>query len=403
MVKITKYIFLIIFCSTILYAQSNQKIEQKNDELSKIKMDILNLENELKDLTQQEKESLTTLDKIEKQKLLLGKVIAGLTKQEKQKRNKISTYNSQIKKIEKEIKDLKKEYSDYIVWVYKNGRAGELKYLLTAGNVNQALIRYKYLSYITKQNEKNVDVLNENINLLEQLNLQLKNEVAELTELENEKEEEQYKLENRKKEKEELLVALRENSSTIEKEIDEKRLAEIQIKNLITRLIEEERERLKKLREEKLKNEKVTTVPDYNYDTFENFAQLKGKLNWPALNGNIIRKFGENKNAQLKTVTLNYGIDLKTPKGGNVFAVAEGIVSAIEWIPGYGSVVIITHKNNYRTVYGHLDNIKVNEGAKVTGGDIIGIVNESLEGSVMHFEIWNERNYQNPEEWLVKK
>ena len=403
MVKKINYIFLCFFCSIILTAQSNQKIEQKNDELSKIKEDISNLESELNDLSQQEKESLTTLDKIEKQKLLLGKVIAGLTRQERQKKNRINNYNNEIQNIEKEIDELKKEYSEYIVWVYKNGKAGELKYLLTAGNVNQALIRYKYLSYITKQNEKNVNVLNENINSLQQLKEKLKTEVAELEVLEKEKADEQNKLDKRKNEKEELVTALRKNSALIEKEIDEKRLAEIQIKNLITKLIEEERERLKKLREEKLKNENVSTVPDYNYDSFENFAQLKGKLNWPALNGNIIRKFGENTNAQLKTVTLNYGIDLKTPKGGNVYAVAEGIVSAIEWIPGYGSVVIVTHKNNYRTVYGHLDNIKVNEGAKVTGGDIIGNVNESLEGSVMHFEIWNERNYQNPEEWLVKK
>jgi len=34
---------------------------------------------------------------------------------------------------------------------------------------------------------------------------------------------------------------------------------------------------------------------------------------------------------------------------------------------------------------------------------LIGQVNDTLEGSILHFEIWNERNYQNPQEWLVKK
>ena len=100
---------------------------------------------------------------------------------------------------------------------------------------------------------------------------------------------------------------------------------------------------------------------------------------------------------------LNYGIDIETAKGAEVYAVAEGVVSAIDWIPGYGSVLIITHKGNYRSVYGHLTDISVDEGDIIFGGDKLGYVNERLEGNIIHFEIWNERNYQNPELWLTKK
>jgi len=403
MVKIIIKIFLLLLLINTGYAQTTKQIEQKNSELTNIKDEISKLENQLKNLTAQEKESLGTLKKIDQQKLLLGKVITRLSNQEKQKRNKLEYYNKEIKNIERKIEELKDEYGKYIVWVYKNGKTSDLKYLLMAESVSQALLRYKYLSYVSKQNEVNLNELAESINSREELKKNINIEIEQLTVLEKEKTEEQYRLDKRKEEKEKLLKVLRKNSASIENEIDEKRIAETQIKNLISKLIEEERERLTKLREVKLKNEKTATVPDYNYDAFENFSELKGRLNWPAQNGKVIRKFGENKNEKLRTVTLNYGIDLKTSAGDNVYAVAEGIVSAIEWIPGYGSVVIVTHKNNFRTVYGHLDNIKVNEGAKVSAGNIIGTVNESLEGSVMHFEIWNERNYQNPEEWLVKK
>ena len=84
-------------------------------------------------------------------------------------------------------------------------------------------------------------------------------------------------------------------------------------------------------------------------------------------------------------------------------AVAEGIVSVIDWIPGYGSVIIITHKNEYRTVYSHLSDLYVSEGDKVKMGSVIAKVGESLEGNILHFEIWNSRSNQNPEVWLVKK
>ena len=126
-------------------------------------------------------------------------------------------------------------------------------------------------------------------------------------------------------------------------------------------------------------------------------------MNWPVRDGKVIRKFGKNKNSRLNTVTMNYGVDIRTNYQSDIFAVAEGVVSAIEWIPGFGSVVIITHKDNYRTVYGHIKDISVSEGDKINGGDVIGKVNESLEGNIIHFEIWNNRDNQNPEYWLAKK
>jgi murein hydrolase activator len=75
----------------------------------------------------------------------------------------------------------------------------------------------------------------------------------------------------------------------------------------------------------------------------------------------------------------------------------------IDWLPGYGSVVIVTHKGDFRTVYSHLSEIYVREGDKVRLGSLIGKVGESLEGNVLHFEIWNSRNKQDPENWLAKR
>jgi septal ring factor EnvC (AmiA/AmiB activator) len=197
---------------------------------------------------------------------------------------------------------------------------------------------------------------------------------------------------------------LKKSQTNIGKEIDEKRKYEIEIKSRIAKLIEEERERERKFREAKIKNNSVEPiVPKVNYAKFENFLELKGKMNWPVSSGKVVRKFGENKNEKLKTVTLNYGVDIKSKANAEVSAVAEGSVSVIDWIPGFGSIIIITHKGNYRTVYGHIDNIQVNEGDIVKAGNALGTVNKSLEGNIIHFEIWDERNYKNPQHWLVKK
>ena len=157
------------------------------------------------------------------------------------------------------------------------------------------------------------------------------------------------------------------------------------------------------IKPENLKNESSNYDVDLSTRGLTSFSSLKGKLDWPISNGKIIRKYGENKISKTNTVMLNYGVDISASKDVNVKAVSDGIISAIDWIPGYGSVIIVTHKENYRTVYSHLSEIYVNEGDKVKPGNVIAKVGDSLEGRILHFEIWNSRENQNPEIWLAKK
>jgi len=401
MVKSVRHIILfLLFLPIIILAQADS-IKQKNLELINIKNEITRLESELKNKTKREKESLQTLENINKQKLLLSKLINNLIAEEKNKSKEIDETTKLISAVEDRIKFLKEKYSNYIVFVYKNRGLSVFRFLLNTDSFNRTIKRYRYLRYISNQNKKTLDQLNESKQELALLVQQLEKERAEKEALVIQKQTEQILLSEKEKERKELIATLRKDQKMIAAEIESKRQAEILIKNIIARLIEEERIRKAKLLEKK-PGEKIS-VPTYNYSSFQDFAELKGIMTWPVNEGKIVRKFGENKNERLKTVTLNYGIDIAVKGDQKVYAVAEGIVSAIDWIPGYGSIVIITHKDEFRTVYGHITNISVREGDKVSAGSVIGNVNESLEGNILHFEIWNERNYQNPEVWLVKR
>ena len=65
-------------------------------------------------------------------------------------------------------------------------------------------------------------------------------------------------------------------------------------------------------------------------------------------------------------------------------------------------MVIVAHRDDYRTVYGHISDVTVEEGERINRGKVLGKVNSTLEGKLLHFEIWNDRNYQNPERWLIR-
>lgn len=396
-------ILFFLFIPIIISAQFKEQISTQNSQLNSLRTQISKLESELSKLSTQEKNNLGVLKKIDKQNLLVGKSLKTLEREEAKKEKQIVALESSIKKYQKKIKKLQKQFSSYLVWFYKQGENSTLKYIFNSQSFNQAMIRYKQLEYIHKESEKDVKELKSSKIQLRKAAEILEKEITEKAKIIDEKIKEKNKLLERRTQRKSILSKLKKNKDNVVSEIDEKRKMEIAIKQIIADLIEKERERERRLRTEKLKGNIENYEELFNYSSFENFAELKGKLNWPIKQGKVGRNFGENKNDKTNTVTLNYGIDFQAKGTKEVYAVAEGIVSAIEWIPGYGSVVIITHRDNFRTVYGHLSDINVLEGNKVIAGDLIGTVNESLEGNILHFEIWKERNYQNPQEWLVKK
>ncbi|MCF8241879.1 MAG: peptidoglycan DD-metalloendopeptidase family protein [Melioribacteraceae bacterium] len=394
---------LFILHSIKISAQETKEIQQKNVELDKLKSEITRLESDLKNKSAKEKESLSALQNIDEQIHLLDKYLLNLQLEINKSNATITRLKNEIIEKENNIDTLRNRYADYVVWLYKQGRNTTLKYLLDAESFNQALIRYKYLGYITERNKDRLNQLKSDIADLNNSKSMIESERNRNLRLVRQKENELAANKKKKNEKENLISKLKKDQDAITEEIADKRKAEIQIKSLIADLIEKERERLTSIREARLKDEPVPDLPVIDYNKFEDFGKLKGKLNWPVRSGSISRKFGENQNSKLKTVTLNYGVDIKTKENEEVFAVSDGIVSNISWIPGYGSVLIITHKNNYRTVYGHLTEFTVSEGDEVRAGTSLGRVNKGLEGNIIHFEIWNERNYQNPEVWLVRR
>lgn len=402
------YIFVFFFIVvSLLSGQTTDTIRLKNQELDKIKKDISALEHVLQTKTRKERESLKVLENINQQNLLLNKLVNNLLAEEKGKGEAIEQTENEITKVENRTAELKEKYARYIVWVYKNRGLSMWRFILDAESFNQAIKRYRYLRYISDQNKKTLNQLSTSKFQLSQLRNNLEDERSEKERLAKQKMNEQENLSKKESEKKELLSILKRDQKLITEEIGLKRRAENTIKNMIAKLIEVDRERRAKMHESKATNKNSPAykknIQLFDYSAFENFAELRGRLGWPIREGKIVRMFGENKNERLNTVTLNYGIDIAVKGEQNVLSVAEGIVSAIDWIPGYGSIVIITHRDEFRTVYGHVSGITVKEGEKVKSGNPIGKVNESLEGNILHFEIWNERNYQNPEIWLARK
>jgi len=179
MVGLSKYILWLIAISTILFGQTNNNIELKNNELTNIKTRILNLENELKDKQVSESEALKILDKLNQQTHLLNKIIKEIGIEEKNIENRISKISNNVNKLKDELLELKSEYADYVKWFYVNNKDSKWDFLIKSNSFNQAIMRYKYFNYITASNKKKIDLIVSNKKKLEKSTIELKLENEE--------------------------------------------------------------------------------------------------------------------------------------------------------------------------------------------------------------------------------
>jgi murein DD-endopeptidase MepM/ murein hydrolase activator NlpD len=92
------------------------------------------------------------------------------------------------------------------------------------------------------------------------------------------------------------------------------------------------------------------------------------------------------------------GIDIATPFGTGVHAVAEGMVTFAGVRSGYGNVVEIDHGNGYMTRYAHNSALEVHPGQHVQVGDVIAKAGSTgrSTGSHVHFEVWYDGRVVNP-------
>ena len=87
----------------------------------------------------------------------------------------------------------------------------------------------------------------------------------------------------------------------------------------------------------------------------------------------------------------HYGIDIGGKIGDPILASADGLVVFAGWTPELGNMVVISHPDDYITVYGHNDRLNVQERQRVKKGDLIALLGETgySMGPHLHFEIWH--------------
>lgn len=126
-------------------------------------------------------------------------------------------------------------------------------------------------------------------------------------------------------------------------------------------------------------------------------AFLKAPLSFRRISSSFTRK---RFHPVLRIYRPHRGVDYAAAAGSPVCATADGTVVSAGYQGDYGKLVVIAHRNGYRTYYGHLSRIKndLHSGSQVKQSDVVGYVGSTglASGPHLHYEIRQGGSHVNP-------
>lgn len=117
----------------------------------------------------------------------------------------------------------------------------------------------------------------------------------------------------------------------------------------------------------------------------------------PVASGYISSYYGTRPDPFEGHEAYHRGLDFAGVKGSEVLAVAEGVVTRVERVAGYGNLVEIKH-GEYVTRYGHNQSALVEVGDRVVRGQPIALMGSTgrSTGPHVHFEVLHNGRNVNP-------
>ena len=418
-------LFGLLFSFVQGFAQNGKSSTQLKKDKQKIENEIANTQKLLKKTESNQKAAVQQAALLRQQIQNREKVITNLNSQIIQMEDEQEQNQQEISQLEKRLAYMKADYAQVVYNAYRNRRLmDKVTFILAADDFSQMFRRLRYYTIfsrnvreqseriiktteeLTKKNEELVVLRNDKLNTL------------------SSKEQEIKHLESDRRKKTQNAEKLKKESKKLNEELKKQQQQRKNIEAAIQKAVKEE---IARANAERKKNTKAssgkssgssssgsTSTSPKSSTTISltpeektlntSFINNKGKLPWPVAKGAKVSDFGSYPHPDVPSVQIeNHGIDIMVEAGTPARAVFEGVVTGVMNIMGT-TVVMIRH-GEYLTVYQNLSSANVKKGDKVSTKQTIGTVAKSTSSNTyeLHFEVWKNDRYVNPNEWLARK
>ena len=402
--RILTALAVLLLSGALLQAQDTSKQESRRAALRK---EIAQLEQQLKENASKSNNAMTELKLVRKQVATRRELVAESEREIRALSDTIAVRQQAAKRLRERLEAMEAHYRRLVRNAYKNRDARVwYTYLLSSKNLGQASRRYAYLRDLSA-------TMNTQARRLQEMRSTLEDDLARLTMLREEaesvrkaREQDLQSLRQEELRSDRLVANLQKDKNRYQKELNTKRkqveALNREIERIIAQAVEEARKKEAAAKQQG-NRQSSTKSAQQDIKLSGEFAANKGKLPWPA-DGPIVERFGKHNHPVYTTLVMpaNNGVNIGLSADAEVQAVFDGEVKRIIVMPGYGRCILVQH-GAYFTFYCKLGHVDVKNGDKVKTGQTLGRI-DTIDGQTeLHFEVWKEKEPENPELWLRKK
>ena len=380
-----------VMACSVFAADSVKDLQKKQRQLQ------AEIEQTNKMLKQTKKDESATMNKLQ----LLNQNI-------KTQKKLIHTLDSEITALNREMKRLsntrdslqvilERYKADYAQMVrqshYARMQQSPLLFLLASDSFQQLARRTRYLQEFAHFRQEQVRRIENTQAEIDTQNELLENNKADKQAALSTRKREQANLQRDERKQKNMLNQLKSKEKNLSKQIKQKQKKVDELNRKIDEMVRKQTEKASK-----------TTLTKEQQLIAGGFEANKGRLPWPVEKGMISGHFGKQQHPVYSQVTIdNKGIYLQTTAGTKARAVYKGEVTSCFMVGG--TYAVIVQHGNYRTVYSNLSKLSVKQGDKVDTKQAIGTIftdPEQDQKTELYFQIYKDKNIQNPELWIAK-
>jgi len=392
------------FLSNAVFGQqpTKKELEQKRITLQK---EIKEIQVVLFKNKKEEASLLSALDDLTKKINTRKDLINAINDEAEGLSREINAKEREMATLEARLKELKEEYAEMVVHMYKNSKKqSRLMFLLSSKDFTQAYKRMQYIRQYADYHKKQGEEIKVSSELLMSLTDSLRLKENEKRSLLSLYQKEKDSVDREKVSHQKLVNQVRAKEKQFTAQIKAKQAEDRKIDRDIQKIIAAA-----------MKKSNTNTATKTNASGFaltpedkkleSSFVANKGKLPWPTERGIIVRKFGNQKHATLPGIIIpSSGIQIATEKKTNARSIFNGKVMAIMKQPQGQKTVMVQH-GNYISAYKNLDEVFVKEGQTISTKQNLGMIHTDVTNgkTVLAFSVFKKTIKQDPEPWISKR
>lgn len=422
-------LLLMAFSLAVYPQKSKAKLERQ---IANLEQEIATANKLLKETSKNKQATLNQVNLLDKKIKQREELVKAYNEQIAVLDDEINKGQSNIKALNGDLKNLRKEYAQMIVFANKNrSHYDKLVFLFSADDFNQAFRRLRYIRQFSDARKTKMDqIASTERRISGEVEASRKAREQQAALLQGEKEQ-KAALQGEKEDLNTQVKQLKKQEGNLQQDIKNKQKQAQKLQKAIDDIIAEEirkaNERAKKEAEAKAKaeaeakkkkgNANANTKPDVpasgnknmaltpaEMTLSGNFANNKGRLPWPVEKGVVSSSFGKHASVVSdKVVVTNNGIDIAVSENSQARAVFDGMVVSVNKLTASNTVIIIRH-GDYFTVYSNIEEAAVKRGDNVKTKQNLGKIhtNKMESKTELHFELLKEKDRLDPESWLAK-